>query len=102
MLYIFFFRFFSIIGYHKIFTTVSCATQQALVGYLFYVSFFLFFPLEFNLGIYLPTLAIDQNHLECPLTLQLPCFNPTPLTTNFEALDVECIWKTCIYFKLPR
>ncbi|KAI4567199.1 hypothetical protein MJG53_008782 [Ovis ammon polii x Ovis aries] len=56
---------------------------------------------QFNLGIRLPTLAVDQNHLECPLTLQLLCFNSTPLTTNFEALDVECIyWKTCIYFKL--
>ena len=76
-------------------------SRPLLVIYFMYLSFY-FFPPEFNLGICLPTLAVDQNHLECPLTLQLPCSNPTPLTTHFEALDVGCIWKTCIYFKLPR
>ena len=35
--YIFFFRFFSIIGYYKILNIVPCAIQWALVGYLFYL-----------------------------------------------------------------
>ena len=36
-IYIFFFRFFSIIGYYKILRTVPCALQQVLVVYLFYI-----------------------------------------------------------------
>ena len=35
--YMFFFRFFSIIGYYKILKIVPCALQQVLVVYLFYV-----------------------------------------------------------------
>ena len=33
----FFFRFFSIIGYYKILSIVSCAIQQVLYVYLFYI-----------------------------------------------------------------
>ena len=29
--------FFSLIGYYKTLSTVSCAIQQVLVGYLFYI-----------------------------------------------------------------
>ena len=36
-IYIFFFRFFSIIGYYKVQNMVPCAIQQALVIYLFYI-----------------------------------------------------------------
>ena len=36
-IYIFFFRFFSLIDYYKILSIFPCATQQVLVGYLFYV-----------------------------------------------------------------
>ena len=35
--YIFFLRFFSIIGYYKILIIVPCAIQQVLAGYLFYI-----------------------------------------------------------------
>ena len=34
--YLFFFRFFSIIGYYKILNVVPCALQSVLVVYLFY------------------------------------------------------------------
>ena len=37
IIYILFFRFFSIIGYYKILKIVSCALQQVLVVNLFYV-----------------------------------------------------------------
>ena len=37
--YIFFFRFFSIIGYYKILNIVPCAVCQVLVGYLFYIQY---------------------------------------------------------------
>ena len=36
-MYIFFFRFFSLISYYKILSIVPCAIQQVLVGYLFYI-----------------------------------------------------------------
>ena len=36
-IYMFFFRFFSIIDYFKILSRVPCAVQQVLVVYLFYV-----------------------------------------------------------------
>ena len=36
-IYIYFFRFFSHIGYYKILSMVSCAVQEILVGYLFYI-----------------------------------------------------------------
>ena len=36
-LYLFFFRFFSIIGCYKILSIVPCAIQQVLIGYLFYI-----------------------------------------------------------------
>ena len=39
---LFFFRFFSIIGYYKILNIVSCAIQQVLVGYLFIFYLFIF------------------------------------------------------------
>ena len=35
MIYIFFFRFFPLIGYYKILSRVHSATQQVLAGYLF-------------------------------------------------------------------
>ena len=35
-IYIFYFRFFSLIGYNKVLNIVSCARQEVLVGYLFY------------------------------------------------------------------
>ena len=37
VLYVFFFRFFSLIGYYKILSRVPCAMQQDLVGYPFYI-----------------------------------------------------------------
>lgn len=37
LLYIFFFRFFSFIGYYKILNIVPCAVEKVLVGYLFYM-----------------------------------------------------------------
>ena len=36
-IYIFSFRFFSLIGYYKILSVVPCAIQWVLVGYLFYI-----------------------------------------------------------------
>ena len=36
-IYIFLFRFFSLIGYYKILSIVPCAIQQVLVGYLLYI-----------------------------------------------------------------
>ena len=38
-MYLFFFKFFSHLGYYRILTRVPCAIQQALVGYLFYFTF---------------------------------------------------------------
>ena len=35
--YIIFFKFFSIIGYNKIFNIVLCAVQSVLVVYLFHI-----------------------------------------------------------------
>ena len=35
--YLFFFRFFSLIGYYKILSIVPCAIQYVFVSYLFYV-----------------------------------------------------------------
>ena len=44
-IYIFFFRFFSIIGYYKILNIVPCARQEGLVAYLFiYSSVYLLIP----------------------------------------------------------
>ena len=36
-IYLFFFRFFSHIGYYRVVSRVLCAIQQVLVGYLFYI-----------------------------------------------------------------
>ena len=41
--YIFFLRFFSIIGYYKILIIVPCAIQQVLAVYLFYIEQFEYF-----------------------------------------------------------
>ena len=35
--YVFFFKFFSIIGYYKLLDIIPCAIQQDLVFYLFYI-----------------------------------------------------------------
>ena len=55
--YIFFFRFFSIIGYYKILNIVPCAMQQDLVIYLFHIQQFvsvnpklLIYPSLLNFG----------------------------------------------------
>ena len=45
-IYVFFFRFISLIGYYKILTLVACATQQVLVVYLFHVVFNLLIPIS--------------------------------------------------------
>ena len=49
-LYIFFFRFFSTLGYYKKLSIVPCAIQQVLVGYLFYIQQCVYF--NTNLLIY--------------------------------------------------
>ena len=36
-IYIFFFRFFSLIGYYKILSIVPCAIQWVLAGYLLHI-----------------------------------------------------------------
>ena len=36
-MYLFFFKFFSHLGYYRILTRVPCAIQQVLVGYLFHI-----------------------------------------------------------------
>ena len=38
-IYIFPFRFFSLIGYYKILSIVPCAIQWVLVGYLFFIKY---------------------------------------------------------------
>ena len=42
VIYIFFFRLFSIIGYYEILNTVPCALRQVLVGFLFYIQQWVF------------------------------------------------------------
>ena len=36
-IYLFFFRFFSHLGYHRILSRVPCAIQEVLVDYLLYI-----------------------------------------------------------------
>ena len=48
------FRFFSIIGYYKILTRVSCATQQVLVTYLLYIWQCVYVNLKFPIYLYHP------------------------------------------------
>lgn len=58
-----------------------------------------------SLKIWLSILAIDKNHLECLLKLQLSCPptpTPIPFTTNCNSLAMRYSWKICIYFRLPR
>ena len=38
VIHIFFFRFFSHVGYYRILSIVPCAVQQVLIVYLFYLS----------------------------------------------------------------
>ena len=41
-IYLFFFKFFSLLDYYKILSIVPCAIQQVLVNYLFYISLSLY------------------------------------------------------------